>query len=45
LKGKKQGQYLLFGMLTQIEDGKLHIEDPDAFIQVQFSENVFYNLR
>jgi DNA polymerase epsilon subunit 2 len=45
LKGKKPGSYLLFGMLTQIEEGKLHLEDPDAFIQLLFDTNVGFLLK
>ncbi|KAI8927186.1 DNA polymerase alpha/epsilon subunit B-domain-containing protein [Entophlyctis helioformis] len=37
LKGKRPGVYLLFGMLTSIQDGNYHLEDPDAFIQLEFT--------
>ncbi|KAI8899654.1 DNA polymerase alpha/epsilon subunit B-domain-containing protein [Globomyces pollinis-pini] len=39
LKGKPPGRYLLFGMLTQIEERLLHLEDLDACIQVDFATN------
>ncbi|KAK6091811.1 DNA-directed DNA polymerase epsilon, subunit B [Batrachochytrium dendrobatidis] len=38
LKGKKPGRYLLFGMLTSIQDGNYHLEDTDAFIQLEFQK-------
>ncbi|RKO84072.1 DNA polymerase alpha/epsilon subunit B-domain-containing protein, partial [Blyttiomyces helicus] len=37
LQGSPTGQYLLFGMLTQMEEGKYHLEDPDAYIELDFS--------
>lgn len=40
LKGKPPGRYLLFGMLTQIEEGLIHLEDPDGLIQLEFAENL-----
>ena len=40
LKGKKPGRYLLFGMLTSMEEGKIHLEDPDCFIELVFDQQV-----
>ena len=40
LRGKATGQYLIFGMLTQIEDGKLHIEDLNGNLELKFVDNV-----
>ena len=39
LRGKPTGRYLIFGMLTQIEDGKLHIEDLNSNLELKFTEN------
>ncbi|KAH6578738.1 hypothetical protein BASA50_008428 [Batrachochytrium salamandrivorans] len=38
LKGKQPGRFLLFGMLTSIQDGKYHLEDTDAFIELEFQK-------
>ncbi|KAI8911669.1 DNA polymerase alpha/epsilon subunit B-domain-containing protein [Gorgonomyces haynaldii] len=38
LRGKRPGSYLLLGMLTSIQDGKLYLEDPDAYIQVEIGD-------
>eukprot|EP00842_Homolaphlyctis_polyrhiza_P000013 jgi/Hompol1/1011/HPOL_004494-RA len=40
LKGRKPGRYLLFGMLTSIQDGNYHLEDLDAFIQLEFQKKM-----
>ena len=31
------GSFLLFGMLTLMQQGKFHLEDPDSFVEIQFS--------
>lgn len=31
---------MLFGMLTQITDGKLYLEDDDAYIELDVSQSV-----
>jgi len=28
-------------MLTKMQDGKYHLEDPDAHIELEFPENVY----
>ena len=40
LRGKPTGRYLIFGMLTQIEDGKLHLEDLSGDLELKFADNV-----
>jgi DNA polymerase epsilon subunit 2 len=40
LTGQRPGSYLLFGMLTQMQEGKYHLEDPDAYIELDFSGKV-----
>ncbi|KAI8615353.1 DNA polymerase alpha/epsilon subunit B-domain-containing protein [Chytriomyces sp. MP71] len=37
LNGCKPGEYLLFGMLTQMEEGKHHLEDVGGFIELEFT--------
>ncbi|KAJ3006469.1 DNA polymerase epsilon subunit 2 [Thoreauomyces humboldtii] len=37
LQGHKPGDYLLFGMLTQVEEGRYHLEDPDALIELELN--------
>jgi DNA polymerase epsilon subunit 2 len=44
LKGKPPGRFLLFGMLTQMQQGKVHLEDPDAFIELEFPQSVRYSV-
>ncbi|KAJ3414875.1 DNA polymerase epsilon subunit 2 [Chytridiales sp. JEL 0842] len=36
LKGQPAGQYLIFGMLTQMQEGKYHLEDPGGYVELQF---------
>ncbi|KAG0175875.1 DNA-directed DNA polymerase epsilon, subunit B [Apophysomyces sp. BC1021] len=38
LIGRDGGRFLLFGMLTQIEDGKLFLEDEDAHVELDVSQ-------
>lgn len=40
LIGRDGGNFLLFGMLTQIEDGKLFLEDEDAHVELDVSQCV-----
>ncbi|TPX59514.1 DNA-directed DNA polymerase [Powellomyces hirtus] len=40
LQGHKPGSYLLFGMLTQITEGKYHLEDPDALIELELDGKI-----
>jgi DNA polymerase epsilon subunit 2 len=40
LKGKPVGRFLVFGMLTQLEDGKLHLEDTDGSIELKFKDEL-----
>ncbi|KAJ3405868.1 hypothetical protein CcCBS67573_g06713 [Chytriomyces confervae] len=37
LSGCKPGSYLLLGMLTQMEEGKHHLEDVGSFIELEFN--------
>ena len=37
LNGKPQGTYLLFGMLTQIKEGIISLEDLDSNIELIFN--------
>ncbi|KAJ3041234.1 DNA polymerase epsilon subunit 2 [Rhizophlyctis rosea] len=37
LHGRKPGKYVLFGMLTQMEEGKYHLEDPDDYIELELN--------
>lgn len=38
--GHDGGEFVLFGMLTQIEEGKLYLEDDDAHIELDISKIV-----
>ncbi|KAI9340311.1 DNA polymerase alpha/epsilon subunit B-domain-containing protein [Obelidium mucronatum] len=40
LSGCKPGSYLLFGMLTQMSEGKHHLEDPGAYIELEFTGKI-----
>jgi len=40
LLGSPHQGYVLFGMLTKMQDGKYHLEDPDAHIELEFPENM-----
>eukprot|EP00833_Pecoramyces_ruminatium_P016690 jgi/Orpsp1_1/1190722/evm.model.d7180000080758.1 len=40
LLGSPHKGYLLFGMLTKMQDGKYHLEDPDAHIELEFTDNM-----
>ncbi|KAJ3140900.1 DNA polymerase epsilon subunit 2 [Physocladia obscura] len=40
LSGCQSGTYLLFGMLTQMREGAHHLEDPGAFIELEFSGEI-----
>ncbi|KAJ3026377.1 UNVERIFIED_CONTAM: DNA polymerase epsilon subunit 2 [Siphonaria sp. JEL0065] len=40
LSGCKPGSYLLFGMLTQMSEGRHHLEDPGAFIELEFTGKI-----
>ncbi|KAJ3143556.1 DNA-directed DNA polymerase epsilon, subunit B [Geranomyces variabilis] len=44
LQGHKPGTYLLFGMLTQIVEGKYHLEDPDALIELELPADPTKNI-
>ncbi|KAJ3314249.1 DNA polymerase epsilon subunit 2 [Blyttiomyces sp. JEL0837] len=37
LNGRKSGSFVLFGMLTQMCEGKHHLEDGNSFIELDFS--------
>ncbi|KAJ3049037.1 DNA polymerase epsilon subunit 2 [Rhizophlyctis rosea] len=38
LHGRKPGNYVLLGMLTQMEEGKFHLEDPDDFVELDLTK-------
>ncbi|KAG4102701.1 DNA polymerase epsilon, subunit B [Neocallimastix lanati (nom. inval.)] len=40
LLGSPHQGYVLFGMLTKMQDGKYHLEDPDAHIELEFPDNM-----
>ncbi|KAI8816342.1 DNA polymerase alpha/epsilon subunit B-domain-containing protein [Fimicolochytrium jonesii] len=40
LQGHKPGAFLLFGMLTQVVEGKYHLEDPDALIELEINQKI-----
>jgi hypothetical protein len=40
LKGKPRGKYLLFGLLCQMEDDCLYLEDEQGSIKLQFQSQV-----
>ncbi|KND04980.1 DNA polymerase epsilon noncatalytic subunit [Spizellomyces punctatus DAOM BR117] len=40
LQGHKPGSYLLLGMLTTIEEGKYHLEDPDGLIEIHLNGKI-----
>ncbi|KAI9017107.1 DNA polymerase alpha/epsilon subunit B-domain-containing protein [Gaertneriomyces semiglobifer] len=40
LQGQKPGPFLLFGMLTQVEEGKCHLEDPDSLIELELTGKI-----
>ncbi|KAJ3276477.1 DNA-directed DNA polymerase epsilon, subunit B [Terramyces sp. JEL0728] len=40
LKGKPPGKYLLFGLLCEIQEGKLFIEDSDCYIEITLGANL-----
>ncbi|CEG77121.1 hypothetical protein RMATCC62417_11918 [Rhizopus microsporus] len=41
LIGHDGGEFVLFGMLTQIEEGKLYLEDDDAHIELDISKTKY----
>jgi hypothetical protein len=40
LIGHDEEEFILFGMLTQVEEGKMHLEDEDAHIELVFYQTV-----
>ncbi len=40
LNGKPSGNYIIFGMLTQMKDGSFYLEDPDSHIRLVITEKV-----
>jgi DNA polymerase epsilon subunit 2 len=46
LIGHDEEDFLIFGMLTQLEEGKIHLEDEDATIELVLNNAVsFYLVR
>ncbi|KAJ3395969.1 DNA polymerase epsilon subunit 2 [Lobulomyces angularis] len=38
LIGCQGNEFLIFGMLTEMVEGKIHLEDPDAYVELSFNE-------
>ncbi|KAI9206982.1 DNA polymerase alpha/epsilon subunit B-domain-containing protein [Polychytrium aggregatum] len=42
LIGRSGERFTLLGMLTRMEEGKHHLEDPDGYVELELDENIRY---